>query len=66
MDTSTPADGALSDQEYGLFRDLLRRYCAYEVDQWENLYTETAYGPVYVSFSRALPPGAPHEAYREF
>ncbi|MFM9612654.1 hypothetical protein [Streptomyces niveiscabiei] len=66
MDTSGPPDGPLSDQEFDQFRALMRRYCAYEVDQWENLRTDTAYGPVYVSFARALPPGAPHEAYREF
>ncbi|WP_416973677.1 hypothetical protein [Streptomyces sp. 4F14] len=66
MDTSGPPDGPLSDHEIGQFFELMRRYCVYELDQWENLFTETDYGPVYVSLARALPPGAPHEAYREF
>jgi hypothetical protein len=66
MTTPAQHDGPLADLEFDQFRDLLRRYCAHELDQWENLQTETPYGPVYVSFSRALPPDTTPETYRPF
>ncbi|MFE2930025.1 hypothetical protein [Streptomyces sp. NPDC059278] len=66
MDAPTQDDGPLSDQEFDQFRDLLRRYCAHELDQWESLQTKTPYGPVYVLFTRSLPPETAPEAYRMF
>ncbi|GGX74039.1 hypothetical protein GCM10010358_30520 [Streptomyces minutiscleroticus] len=66
MDTSARHDGPLSDQEFDQFRELLRRYCAHELDQWESLRTSTPYGPVYVLFTRSLPPDTAPEAYRTF
>jgi hypothetical protein len=66
MDSPAPPAGPLSDLEFDQFRDLLRRYCAYELDQWENLQTDTSYGPVYVMFARSLPPDTSPEAYRPF
>ncbi|MFF9004151.1 hypothetical protein ACF1GW_08370 [Streptomyces achromogenes] len=66
MDTHGQYARPLSDQEFDQFRDLLRRYCAHELDQWESLRTETPYGPVYVLLTRSLPPGTAPEAYRRF
>lgn len=37
--------GPLSDGEFEDFKALLRRYCAYELDQWDCLRTPTPYGP---------------------
>ncbi|MEU1077277.1 MULTISPECIES: hypothetical protein [unclassified Streptomyces] len=60
------ADGAgpLSDQEFEQFRDLLRRYLAHELDQWELLRSDTPYGTAYLHMTRALPPGTTEEMYR--
>jgi hypothetical protein len=66
MDTSTGRDGPLSDQEFDQFRDLLRRYCAHDLDLWESLQTETPHGPVYVLFTRSPQPGMVSEAYKTF
>lgn len=66
MDAPAQHDGPLSDQEFDQLRDLLRRYCAHELDQWESLQTETPYGPVYVHFTRSLPLDTAPEAYRTF
>ncbi|CAD5973560.1 hypothetical protein ACPXCO_07795 [Streptomyces cyaneofuscatus] len=66
MNAPAKPDGPLSKAEFNQFRDLLRRYCAHELDQWENLQTETPYGPVYVLLTRSLPPGTSAEAYRPF
>ncbi|WP_269857972.1 hypothetical protein [Streptomyces sp. RPT161] len=55
---------ALSDGELQTFWKLLQRVCDYEVDQWANWKVETQHGPVYVTVSRALPPGlVSDEAY---
>lgn len=53
----------LSDGEFEDFRVLLRRYCAYDLDQWDCLRTPTPYGPAYVMFGRALPPGTTDEVF---
>ncbi len=45
-------------------RQLLRRYCAQELDQWEALRTETPYGSVYITLSRGRPEGTDESAYR--
>jgi hypothetical protein len=57
--------GSLSDAELQEFTGLLRRFCMHDLDQWENWQLGTEYGPVYVMLSRALPPGATSEAFRE-
>ncbi|KOT64109.1 hypothetical protein ADK43_06965 [Streptomyces rimosus subsp. rimosus] len=54
----------MSDAELEQFRELLRRYCAQELDQWEAWQLETPCGPVYVTLSRALPEGTDGSAYR--
>ncbi|MEU9709207.1 MULTISPECIES: hypothetical protein [unclassified Streptomyces] len=67
MDDSSPGGGPLSDGEVGQLLDLLRRYCAHDLDQWEALRTDTPYGPVYVQMSRSLPPGEESDAmFRPF
>ncbi|MDX3076103.1 hypothetical protein ACIP98_03035 [Streptomyces sp. NPDC088354] len=66
MDTGTAPDGPPSDAEFEQYRDLLPRYCAHELGQWENLMAETPAGPASVISSRALPPGAGVEARRPF
>lgn len=66
MEPNPGPDGPLSDTEITQFVSLLRRYCSHELDQWANVKTETPYGPVYVMFTRALPPEWPPEAFRDF
>jgi hypothetical protein len=66
MEPRVRPDGPLSVQEFEQFRQLLRRYCAHELDQWESLQTETPYGPAYVLFTRSLPPDTLSEAYKPF
>ncbi|MFI1177344.1 hypothetical protein [Streptomyces melanogenes] len=64
MTKKTDGTGPLDDQEFATFRDLLRRYLAHELDQWELLRTATPYGTAYLHMSRALPPGTTEEMYR--
>ncbi|MER5890521.1 hypothetical protein ABT160_42410 [Streptomyces sp. NPDC001941] len=64
MSEEAAAAGRLNDEEFAQFLELLRRYSAFELDQWENLSTETPYGPVYIMLTRALPPGWTKEMYR--
>ncbi|MFD2120427.1 hypothetical protein ACFSNO_13585 [Streptomyces cirratus] len=45
---------------------LLRRFCTHELDQWENIQTETPYGPVYVTFSRQRLPGFEAQTFHPF
>jgi hypothetical protein len=59
------ATGALSDAEFQVFARLLRRYCQYDLDQWENWRYRTTYGDVYISISRKLPDGHLATAYNE-
>ncbi|MDJ1643471.1 hypothetical protein [Streptomyces pakalii] len=67
MDDSSAGSGPLSDAEVAQLLDLLRRYCAHDLDQWEALQTDTPYGPVYVQMSRSLPPGEESdEMFRPF
>jgi hypothetical protein len=58
--------GPLSDEESQQFANLLRRYLHHELDQWEGVVTESAYGPVYAFFTNKLPDGWPHESFRPF
>lgn len=57
--------GHLSDAEFGALTDLLRRYCQYELDQWESWRCRTTYGYVYIDISRERPGGHPEQAYNE-
>ncbi|MFF7359954.1 hypothetical protein [Streptomyces sp. NPDC008125] len=66
MDTPARPDGPLSDAEFDQFRDLLHRYCAHELDQWESLQAETPHGPVYVLLTRSPLAGTLPDAYRPF
>ncbi|WP_030664444.1 hypothetical protein [Streptomyces rimosus] len=54
----------MSEAEMAQLRQLLRRYCAQELDQWEALRTETPYGSVYITLSRGRPEGTDESAYR--
>ena len=58
--------GRLADEEFRLFRELLKRYCEHDLDQWETWRTETAYGTVYILLSRAPLPGSDPETYDQF
>ncbi|MEU6086179.1 hypothetical protein ABZ865_05085 [Streptomyces sp. NPDC047085] len=66
MDATQDQTGPLSDEEFQQFANLLRRYLHYELDQWENLVTESAHGPIYAYFTNKLPDGWTHEAFRPF
>ncbi|MHC5263433.1 hypothetical protein ACYSUO_36610 [Streptomyces sp. UC4497] len=66
MTDLTGDDGPLTEAELAQLRLLLRRYCNHQLDQWENLRTETPHGDVYVMFSNALPPGANREMFQQF
>ncbi|MFJ7629754.1 hypothetical protein ACIQZN_24975 [Streptomyces sp. NPDC097595] len=58
--------GPLSNEEVEQMKDLLRRYCANDLDQWEGLQTATPFGPVYVFMTQALPPEWEPTMFREF
>lgn len=49
-DTSRPT--GLSPAEAETFRQLLIRYCATELDQFDLWKTMTPYGPVYITIGR--------------
>ncbi len=66
MDTPARRHGPLSEQEFDQFRDLLRRYCAHDLDLWESLQTETPNGPVYVLFTRSPQLDMVPESYKTF
>ncbi|MFD9484123.1 hypothetical protein [Streptomyces sp. NPDC059991] len=66
MTQESGGEGPLDDAEFAQFRELLRRYLAHELDQWETLRTDTPYGPAYLFMSRALLPGTTDEMYRTF
>jgi hypothetical protein len=53
----------LTDEEFERFRQLLRRYCAWSLDQWSRWRTATPYGPVYISISRKIQDGVSAEAH---
>ena len=64
MDWSPAPDmKPLGDDEWEIFRDLLRRYCAANLDQWDMWRTETKFGTVYITISRKPEAGASTEAY---
>lgn len=47
----------LTASELAHLRALLQRFAEYDLDQFENLRFDTRYGPVFVLFTRRLPPG---------
>jgi hypothetical protein len=57
------ADEKLTLEESAQFLALLRRYCAYDLDQWELWKTDTPYGTVFISLRRVLEEGTPAEMY---
>ena len=58
-----PVPQPLSDDELEQFRGFLRRYCAWNLDQWDTWWTRTPYGPVYITLSRKPLDGARPESY---
>ncbi|HVK20502.1 MAG TPA: hypothetical protein VM677_04000 [Actinokineospora sp.] len=55
--------GPLSASEVELFRQLLQRYCEFELDQFEHFVVDTAYGDVFVGVTRKPPTDHPRQAY---
>jgi hypothetical protein len=53
----------LSQAEWIEFRLLLRRFCAWDLDQWVAWQTQTPYGPVYVRIDRELVDGSAPELF---
>jgi hypothetical protein len=53
----------LSDVDLRTLAELLARYAANHLDQWELWRIQTSYGPVYVNLSVQLPGGATESAY---
>ncbi|MER8041883.1 hypothetical protein [Streptomyces sp. NPDC094032] len=64
------ADGrsgeGLSGDEFAQMIDLLRRYCAHDLDQFQARRTDTPYGPVYIFMGRSLPQGWEPSMFWEF
>lgn len=61
VDTSgTP----MTEAEIMQLFELLQRWCATELDQFDNLIIPTRWGDVYADFSRERPAHCPVEAYR--
>ncbi|MFG2245773.1 hypothetical protein [Spirillospora sp. NPDC048823] len=56
--------GALSDQDFHILVNLLRRFCEYELDQFELWRLTTTYGENYINIGR-VPVGASHDAYSD-
>jgi hypothetical protein len=42
----------LTKGEFDQLRSLLRRYCAFELDQWDLWKTETPYGTAFIDVMR--------------
>jgi hypothetical protein len=53
----------LTASELEQLRVLLQRFAEHDLDQHENLRFDTRYGPVFVLFTRRLPPGWPAGAF---
>lgn len=54
----------LTADEGSSFLQLLRRYCEFEVDQFDFLRVPTSYGDVYVDFKRQPSTDVPLESYK--
>lgn len=55
--------GPLSHDDLRELAQLLARYAARDLDQWDNWRIESPHGPVYVQISRKAIPSAQDEAY---
>ena len=53
----------LTASELEILRGLMQRFAEHQLDQFENLSLDTGYGPVFVSFTRKLPPAWPAGAF---
>jgi hypothetical protein len=53
----------LTPSELQVLQGLLQRFAEHELDQFEHLRFDTSYGPVFVSWTRKLPPGWSAEAF---
>ena len=42
----------MTTEELLVFKRLLKKYCAQELDQWQQWWTPTEFGPVYISITR--------------
>ena len=60
--SESPSPQPLSEDEHEQLRHLLRRFCAWDLDQWEMWRTGTPYGPVYITITRRPEDGATPEA----
>ena len=56
----------LTDEDFKLMCDLLKKFGEVELDQWVAWRTETRWGTVYITISRAAEPGASDDAYDPF
>ncbi|MEV6061693.1 hypothetical protein [Nocardia asteroides] len=54
----------MTEAEMTVLFKLLQRWCASELDQFDNLIIPTRWGDVYADFSRERPPDHPAEVYR--
>ncbi len=61
--SSNDHTGSLSDDEFDQLTALLRRFCGYDLDQWETWKVETTSGTVYVDISRKPAVGASGSGY---
>ena len=63
MTAQAPDGGPLDQEELRGLLSLLARYCAYDLDQWDNWRLDLPRGPFYVSIANRLLPGAADETY---
>jgi hypothetical protein len=59
------AEGPLSDDEFRVFIELLRRFCAPDLDQFELWRLGASYGKVSITISRKPAAGVSPETYDE-
>jgi hypothetical protein len=58
-----PMSDSLTASELERLRTLLQRFTDHDLDQFDNWRFDTRYGPVFVLFTRELPPGWSAEAF---
>jgi hypothetical protein len=56
-------EGKLNREEFDQLRSLLRRYCAFEFDQWDLWKTETPYGTAFIDVMRVPREGTSPDTY---
>jgi len=57
------AEEKLNHEELVQLRSLLRRYCAFDLDQWDLWKTDTPFGPVFIDIARLPRAGISPEMY---